>query len=98
MIRSTFSTFTKHTIGRRRVKKLILAAKQSEETSRGCKPRLSNPFEFLDHRGWMTLQGSTVLRNELGDNCAISPYASPYVIPTRSEEHTSELQSLRHLV
>src|ERR1039458_2632137 len=35
----------------RRVKKLILAAKQSEETSRGCKPRLSNPFEFLDHRG-----------------------------------------------
>ena len=36
----------------RRVKKLIWAAKQSQETSRGCKPRLSNPFEFLDHTGF----------------------------------------------
>src|ERR1039458_7904912 len=25
--------------------------RQSEETSRGCKPRLSNPFDFLDHTG-----------------------------------------------
>src|SRR5664279_6662946 len=36
----------------RRVKKLILAAKQSEETSRACKPRLFKPFEFLDQTGW----------------------------------------------
>ena len=36
----------------RRVKKLILAAKQSEETSRACKPRLFNPFEFLDQTGY----------------------------------------------
>jgi hypothetical protein len=25
--------------------------RQSEETSRGCKPRLSNPFDFFDHTG-----------------------------------------------
>jgi hypothetical protein len=30
-----------------------LAAKQSEETSRACKPRLFNPFEFLDQTGML---------------------------------------------
>src|ERR1039458_3018337 len=28
--------------------------RQSEETSRGCKPRLSNPFDFFDHTAWFS--------------------------------------------
>src|SRR5258705_6484238 len=37
-------------------------------------------------------------RRPIGVAGLITPFNFPLAIPTRSEEHTSELQSLRHLV